>query len=189
MSVYNIYTLRISLTILIFLCFLSSCGAARTEEFLLLKVLDGDTILVKPKNCIDLDKCHAEKIRFIGIDAPEYSQEPWGIRSTQFLEDLLVYTNTDNNYVYLAYGIEKRDKYNRMLAYVYNKEGAFANKLLLENGFAEIFTYAKNREHLLDFKKAQAKAKKANLNIWDIHNGLKLRPYEYRRKNAKSKKK
>ena len=93
------------------------------------------------------------------------------------------------DYVYLSFGVEKQDKYKRTLAYVYNEEGAFANKLLLEQGYAELFTFAKNREHLLEFKQAEAKARESKLNIWDPENGLKLRPYKFRKKHAKKRKK
>jgi len=71
-----------------------------------LSVSDGDTVMAI------LDK-RKEKVRLIGIDAPELGQKPWGAEAKQHLETLLASSGWK---VKLEFDIERRDKYGRILA-------------------------------------------------------------------------
>jgi endonuclease YncB( thermonuclease family) len=86
------------------------------------------------------------------------------------------------NLIIVEYSHQERDKYQRILGYVYNSEGYLLNQLLVEFGLAEIFVYSQNPKYSLELKKAQIQAKENHLNIWNPDNGLKNSPHEFRRK-------
>ncbi len=95
-------------------------------------VIDGDTIIV----IIDGKK---EKVRLIGVDAPEKDgpytkKEPFSGEASAFTKKM-----TEGKYVELKYDREKRDKYGRLLAYIYLEDGTFLNAELIKQGYAAVF--------------------------------------------------
>ena len=99
----------------------------------LIKVVDGDTIIVK----ID-DKI--ESVRLIGIDAPEMEEKTKikAIESKQYLENLL-----KNQKIYLEKDEtqDDRDIYNRLLRYIYLENGTLINKKMIEADMADEYTF------------------------------------------------
>lgn len=134
------------------------------------KVYDGDTIGV-------LLNRKEEKVRLIGIDAPEIGQRPWGKRAKEYMTGIL---NKSDWKVRLEFDIELRDKYNRILAYVWTKDGKMINLLMLENGFAVLFTVPPNLKYVDNLRIAQKEARQKELGIWS-EKGLKERPFDYRK--------
>lgn len=117
----------------------------------------------------------------LGIDAPEYSQDPWGKRAmTYFLEQVQPDTK-----IYIEDGLERFDKYGRRLAFLFyqcaDKRRCFYNEELLAEGYAVLFTFDRRQKYLDQFKAAQASAKSQGLNIWNQENGLEMSPSQYRR--------
>ncbi len=100
------------------------------------RVLDGDTIAFEGNG-------KEEKIRLIGIDAPE-SVDPrrpvqcFGAESSRRMHELLdgrtITVTTDPTQ-------DRYDKYGRLLAYVFRDDGLFVNKAMLEEGYAYEYTY------------------------------------------------
>ena len=95
-------------------------------------VIDGDTIIV----IIDGKK---ERVRLIGVDAPEKDgpytkKEPFNREASAFTKNM-----TDGKYVELKYDREKRDKYGRLLAYVYLEDGTFVNAEMIIQGYGTVF--------------------------------------------------
>ena len=196
-------------------------GLHAVHKFQLLKVYDGDTILVTTAECFpsqsgltqsthratgvyssvnedserannaeisqvrksyQLDSsCKEYRVRLLGIDAPESTQGIWGLRATERLRELLPYASD----VYLEYDVLEEDKYGRKLAYVSNRDKEPINKILLQEGLAELFTIGSNRKYLLEFKRAEALARTKAINIWNINNGLTESPYQFRKKHKK----
>lgn len=113
------------------------------------RVVDGDTIVV----LMDGKK---EKVRMIGIDTPE-SVHPDKSRNTPMGKIASKYTkdNLEGKYVTLETDVQERDKYGRILAYVYLDDKMF-NKTLLEEGLAELMTIPPNVKYVDDFKKIEA---------------------------------
>lgn len=108
------------------------------------RVVDGDTFIAS----VEGDR---SRIRMIGIDTPEsVADNPEriteeGIIAADYTEQLL--TGAE---VYLEYDKEKRDKYDRLLAYVYIKDGndyVFINKLLIDEGYAVGYIYKPNTRY------------------------------------------
>ena len=110
------------------------------------KIVDGDTFWIKHN-----DGSH-EKIRFIGIDAPETKnvgkkkKHEFGNASTQFLAK-----TTKGRKVSLSFDVQKKDRYGRTLAYVYLDNGIFLNDYLVKNGYARCATFPPNVKHQQQF--------------------------------------
>jgi len=94
---------------------------------------DGDTITVHIMGWPWLE----ERVRLIGVDTPEKGEGPRAERATRFTRVALA-----NRTVYLEFDTRLRDKYDRLLAYVWFEEKAGAprmlNLLLLREGLAEL---------------------------------------------------
>lgn len=101
-------------------------------------VVDGDTIDVR------LERGKEERVRFILVDTPETvhpkkGEEPFGREASDFTKRAL-----SDQEVNLKFGIQERDKYGRILAYVYLKDGTMINELLLEKGLARVVIFPPN---------------------------------------------
>jgi micrococcal nuclease len=139
-----------------------------------ISVSDGDTVSIMIKR-------KEEKVRLIGIDAPEIGQKPWGEEAKKYLETLLISSDWK---VRLEYDVEKRDKYGRILAYLRTIDGKFINLLMVKNGYAMLYTVPPNIKYVNDLRAAQEEARQGKLGIWS-EKGLKERPRDYRRKHPR----
>jgi micrococcal nuclease len=125
------------------------------------KVSDGDTFW------IDNGTKEGEKIRIIGIDAPESratgkkQKQYFGEESKQYLTQLIL-----NKEVRLEYDISKKDPYKRTLAYVYLRDDTFLNAHLIQNGYAIILTIQPNTKHADLFYKLQQEARENKRGLW-----------------------
>jgi micrococcal nuclease len=135
-------------------------GEVREELFDVVKVIDGDTITVKMdgKN---------ETIRLIGLDTPETSDPRTGVQcfgkeATAKLKSVIgtrVAVERDERE-------GERDKYDRLLAYIYNEEGTLLNKYMIAQGYAYEYTYDDPYKYQKEFKAAQADAKAKKRGLW-----------------------
>jgi micrococcal nuclease len=139
------------------------------------RVNDGDTITVR------LDRGHRERIRLIGIDAPEMGQRPWGERARRHLKSIL----SSSRNIFVEYDVERRDKYGRLLAYIKTVDGRLVNAEMLKDGYAVLFTFPPNIRHVEEFTSAQRQARERRLGIWS-HDGLSQPPVEYRKAHPRS---
>ncbi len=122
-----------------------------------------------------------EKVRLIGIDAPELAQKPWGDKSKKYLESLL---SSSGWKVRLDYDVEKTDQYGRLLAYMWTQDNRHVNLLMLENGYAALYTLPPNVKYVEEFRTTQTKAREKKIGIWGA-NGLKERPRDYRKEHPR----
>ena len=125
------------------------------------RVVDGDTFwLINAKG-------QKEKIRFIGIDAPEAKnygkkvKQYYGKESTNFLTNYL-----KGKKVRLEYDVQKYDQYGRTLAYVYLEDGTFLNEYLIKNGYAKVVTFPPNVKYHRQFVIAERYARQHQLGMW-----------------------
>ncbi|MBS2970375.1 thermonuclease family protein [Metabacillus sp. KIGAM252] len=126
------------------------------------RVVDGDTIEVKLS-----DTGKVEDIRMILVDTPETKHprlgvQPFGKEASKFTTDQLSGKN-----VVLEKDLTERDKYGRVLAYVW-VDGVNFNKRLIEQGYARLAVYQPDVKHLDEFRAAQTKAQKTGKGIWSI---------------------
>jgi micrococcal nuclease len=106
----------------------------------LVRVVDGDTIRVRYKGT-------EERLRYIGIDTPERDQRCF-VAATRANEDLL-----DDGPLKLEFDVERRDRYGRLLAYVYAGD-TFVNLELVRRGLADPVVFEPNHRHARLFKAA-----------------------------------
>ncbi|AEH24606.1 thermonuclease [Pyrococcus yayanosii CH1] len=152
----------------------SACIGQRGEELtgVIIKVVDGDTVYVR------LDNGTVEKVRLVGVDTPElepagmYPGEydgiknitclvEWGFRAKEFAEEWL-----EGKRVILVLDPlqPKRDRYGRLLAYVY-VDGVDFNAELVKRGLARVYvegSFEKKGEYL----RYQREAVKRELGLW-----------------------
>lgn len=138
------------------------------------EVHDGDTVSV-------ILGGKKERVRCIGIDAPELGQIPWGEKASEHMVSLL----GDAGWrVELELDIERRDKYGRLLAYLRTSDGRIINQSMLENGYAVLFTVPPNVKYSRIFTASQKEARLKKLGIWG-EEGLKENPRDYRRSHPR----
>lgn len=125
------------------------------------KVIDGDTIQV------DING-KTETLRLIGIDAPETGDSRslvscFGNEATSRAKEILngksVQLETDPTQ-------GERDKYNRLLRYVFLENGTNFNNLMISQGFAHEYTYRIPYKYQLEFKQAERQAREKKLGLW-----------------------
>jgi micrococcal nuclease len=122
------------------------------------RVVDGDTIEV------ELDGV-AEDVRYIGVDTPETVKpespvECFGPRASRFN-----HRQVEGRQVRMVFGVERRDVYGRLLAYVYF-DRRFVNAELLRRGFARTLTIAPNDRFADRFKRLEIAAARAGRGLW-----------------------
>ena len=109
-------------------------NTSRDIAYPVLKVVDGDTIKIEYGG-------KSETVRLIGVDTPETVHpnkpvEPFGPEASAFTKNLLI-----GESVYLRFDNEERDKYNRLLAYVYRApDGLFVNLEIVRQGYGSAYT-------------------------------------------------
>jgi micrococcal nuclease len=130
-------------------------GAARV-----VRVVDGDTIVVRLGG-------RYEKLRYIGMDTPE-SVKPgvpvqcYAERASRENERLVA-----GRQVRVVVGAEPRDRYGRLLAYVYRaSDGRFVNAALVAGGYARTLTIPPNDRFAPRLAALQRAAQRADRGLW-----------------------
>jgi micrococcal nuclease len=126
-----------------------------------LRVVDGDTIAVR------LDG-RTERVRYIGIDTPE-SVKPntpvqcYAEKASHYNASLV-----DGRAVTLRLDAEQRDRYGRLLAYVYTSPPSptFVNRVLVARGYARTLTIPPNVAHADEFARLARRAREDGAGLW-----------------------
>jgi len=113
------------------------------------KVLDGDTV----------ETTKGEKIRYLGINAPE-NGEPNSKEAIQLNENLVL-----NKEVGLQFDIQRKDRYGRTLAYVFIGD-VFVNLEMVGRGFAVSQTIQPNVRYQDEILNAQKRGRENCLGMW-----------------------
>ncbi len=124
------------------------------------KVVDGDTIHVQLGGV-------REKVRYIGIDTPE-TKDPrrpvqcYGQRAADFNEQLV-----GGERVRLVLDVQQRDRYGRLLAYVYRvRDGLFVNAELARLGYARALTIPPDVRYAERFAALAREAREQGRGLW-----------------------
>lgn len=126
-----------------------------------MRIVDGDTIVV-------LISGRNERVRLIGIDTPESVKpntpvECFALEASARMKTLL----PPGSGVKLVRDVELRDRYGRLLAYVYRaSDNLFVNLSLVNDGYASAYTYPPNVAHTAEFVGAAAEARDAGRGLW-----------------------
>lgn len=132
-------------------------GAAPLEG-VVVRVVDGDTIHVRVGDRV-------EKVRYIGVNTPELhhptkGEEPGGREAAAVNRGL-----TSGQRVRLELDVAPRDRYGRLLAYVWVGE-TMVNAELVRRGYAQVMTVPPNVRHQALFIKLQREAREAGRGLW-----------------------
>ncbi|MDY5836507.1 MAG: thermonuclease family protein [Eubacteriales bacterium] len=134
---------------------------ASLTEVTIERVVDGDTLIVDMYGS-------RERVRLIGIDAPEsVSDNPdriteAGLASADYLKKFLA---DYQGLVYLEYDQEPRDQYDRLLAYVW-LGNTLLNEKICRDGYAEARSYPPNTRYDKYLQEAMEFAQQDERGIW-----------------------
>jgi micrococcal nuclease len=147
---------------------LASCGDAPQEQVgrnrslqgTVTRVVDGDTIHVRIGG-------RREKVRYIGIDSPESKRRDTPVQCYALAAAAFNARLVSGRRVELRTDAEPRDRYGRLLAYVYRRPGGlFVNAELVRRGFATILTIPPNVAHAPVFLRLERQAREARRGLW-----------------------
>lgn len=134
-------------------------------DFVVTKVIDGDTI--EAKKCTNTG-CNIYSIRYLGIDTPEihrqgYPMQYMSVEAYNINKELL----HSNNICIETKEYNMYDKYNRLLAYVFNQSGSLINIELLKRGLARFADYNDYIKYTAEFLSSQKQAQINSIGIWN----------------------
>lgn len=124
------------------------------------RVVDGDTVHVRLAG-------RDETVRYIGVDTPETKKpgtpvQCFGKAAAAANEQLV-----EDEHVRLRYDVERRDRYGRLLAYVYRtRDGVWVNARLVRDGYATTLTIPPNVAHADTFRSLERRARRAGAGLW-----------------------
>ncbi len=154
-----------------------SKASAKPEDRIpcrVVRVYDGDTFKCRLESGEEL------KVRLIGIDTPESRRNRkayrdaerggksveeivrLGKKATEFTRSLI----PPGTVVYLETDVQLHDKYGRLLAYVYLPDGRMLNEVLVEEGYATVYTFPPNVKYAERFVELQRKAMREGRGLW-----------------------
>ena len=160
----------------------SELGGARASaespqeraKCVVVRVYDGDTFKCR------LDNGEEVKVRLIGIDTPESRRNKKAYRDARregrSVEEIVrlgkmasAFTKKllpKGSVVYLEADVQIHDRYGRLLAYVYLPDGRMLNEVLLEEGYATVYTIPPNVKYAERFVELQRKAMREKRGLW-----------------------
>jgi micrococcal nuclease len=138
--------------VLIFFFLLSTSHA---EIYKVHRVIDGDTLLL----------INGEKVRLIGVDTPEtkHPQKPvqyFGREAYLFTKQMI-----DGKEARFEFERQTRDRYGRLLAYVYLLDGTFLNAEIIKQGYGFAYTRFPFK-YMEEFRRYEREARDNRKGLW-----------------------
>jgi micrococcal nuclease len=145
--------MRILSSTIVFLLLFISCS--NSQILICARVIDGDTIVLS----------NGEKVRLIGVDTPKTKHpkkpvEYYGKEATAFTKKMV-----GGKVVKLKYDVQRRDKYGRLLAYVYLMNGTFLNAEIIKQGYGHAYTRFPFK-YMEQFKQYEKEARENKRGLW-----------------------
>lgn len=133
----------------------------QSKMYTVVNVVDGDTIKIQNGSEI-------ETVRLIGVDTPEtvHPSKPvecYGKEAARFLENLV---KDKQVYVELDKSQGERDRYGRLLAYIFLLDKVLLNQLIISEGYGFEYTHNTPYKYQEDFKKAEQSATASQRGLW-----------------------
>ncbi len=127
----------------------------------IIHIIDGDTIVVD-RNGV------TEKVRLIGVNTPETVDprkkvECFGKEASRFVAGILTGISVSLE-VDASQG--DRDRYGRLLRYVYLPDDTLLNKTIIAEGYGYEYTYGVPYRYVNEFKDAERTAQKLEKGLW-----------------------
>ena len=129
-------------------------------KYRVVRVVDGDTLIIEME-----DK--EERVRLIGVDTPE-SVHPDASKNVETGKIASDFTKSrlEGEYIELEFDVQERDRYGRILAYVWH-DGEMYNKVLLREGYAQVATFPPNVKYVDLFTETQLTARNNKVGFWN----------------------
>jgi micrococcal nuclease len=137
----NNRTIRL-IPLILFLLWIAAPHWAYADSYKVKRVIDGDTLLLS----------NGERVRLIGVDTPE----------TKHPQKPVQYFGKE---VRLEYDWQRRDKYGRLLAYVYLMDGTFLNAEIIKQGYGFAYTRFPFK-YLEEFRRYEKEARENGRGLW-----------------------
>ncbi|PYN32693.1 MAG: hypothetical protein DME01_20745 [Candidatus Rokuibacteriota bacterium] len=146
------------LLLLLALLLVAGSASAAPIDGIVVRVVDGDTIDVQLADRV-------EKVRYIGVNTPEIhhpikGEEPGGREAAEVNRRLVA-----GRHVRLELDVRTRDRYGRLLAYVWLGD-TMVNAELVRRGYAQVMTVPPNVRYQDLFLKLQREARDAGRGLW-----------------------
>jgi micrococcal nuclease len=126
------------------------------------RIVDGDTIVVALAGRTD-------RVRYIGIDTPESVKPGSPVQCYAHRAAAQNARLVARERVRLVLDVEPRDRFGRLLAYVYRvRDGLFVNAALARGGFARTLTIPPNVRFAARFRALAADARRADRGLWSV---------------------
>lgn len=143
------------------------------EKAKVLSIVDGDTVKV-------IYHQKGESIRLIGIDTPEAKPNKkamedaqrtksdlgtiisQGKKATFFVKGLV----RPGDLLSIEFDVRTRDKYGRLLAYLYLADGKMLNEEIVKAGYAQLMTLPPSVKYQERFSKAYREARENHRGLW-----------------------
>jgi micrococcal nuclease len=137
------------------------------------RVVDGDTLKI-------IYQGQEESLRLIGIDTPESKKNKkaykdagrsgkdieqitaMGKKAADFVRDII----KKGDSVGIEFDVQKRDKYSRLLGYVYMDNGRMLNEEIIKAGYASLMTIPPNVKYRDRFLRAYKEAREAGKGLF-----------------------
>ena len=137
------------------------------------RVVDGDTLKI-------IYQGQEESVRLIGVDTPESKNNRKARKDagrsgkdveqiTAMGKDAARYMRTiakEGDRVTIEFDVQKRDKYKRLLGYVYLENGRMLNEEIIKAGYANPMTIPPNVKYQHKFLKAYREARDAGRGLF-----------------------
>jgi micrococcal nuclease len=136
-------------------------GGGGSAHATIVRAVDVDTVVAR------LSGGGEEHVRYIGIDTPEDVKpgtpvQCYSLRAAARNRDLV-----EGKQVVLRYDRERRDRYGRLLAYVYlDHPRMFVNARLVAEGYAKPYPFAPNTAHAAEFDRLAHRAQSDGMGLW-----------------------
>ncbi len=169
------YTTTRKLSILfVVLSFFLSTNTYAQQTTTVIRVVDGDTLKVRYWG-------KEESIRLIGIDTPESRVNKkakkdakrsgqdiktitaMGKRATEYVEGLV----KPGDLITIEFDAQEKDRYGRLLGYVYLSNGKMLNEEIVKAGYANVMTIPPNVKYKDRFLKAYKEAREKKKGLWE----------------------
>ena len=132
--------------------FIALSAAAEQTTYPVTKIVDGDTIKA-------LVNEQVETVRLIGIDTPEVHRRTKPVECFRIEASNHAKTLLSGKQVRLEADPSQadRDRYRRLLRYVFLPDGTHINRKMIEDGFAHEYTYNLPYKYQAEFKAGTAR--------------------------------
>jgi micrococcal nuclease len=140
----------------------------RAQEATVVRHSDGDTFVLRGIGVGPLPAAPT-KVRLLEVDTPEVSSPAacYGPEAARRTAELL----PKGARVRVEADREERDRYGRVLLYVWTADGASVEEVLLREGYARVLFVRPNDRHLAHFRAVEAQARRDRVGLWGACSG------------------